>query len=99
MTNRRLSAKIDITIDPYLLQRVASAADKRGQSRSGIIRQALYYWLEKNSPLTPKLDLVVNGQPYIPGKLFKDYLTDDMTPEQTLQTLDEFEDACRNRYQ
>ncbi len=99
MTNRRLSVKIDITIDPYLLRRVAKAADKRGETRSGIIRQALYDWLEKNAPLRPKLGLTVNGQPYERDKLFKDYLTENMTLEQSMKALDEFEYACQNRYE
>ncbi len=96
MTNRRLSAKIDITIDPDQLNKIDSEAVRLGSTRSGIIREALWDRLDKQKPRIPIRKYTINGQPYEHNRLFKDYLTEGMSPQESIKALDDFEAAQRN---
>lgn len=48
MPHRRLSIRIGITIDPELLSKVDAVARQLGDTRSGIIRRALWAWLYRH---------------------------------------------------
>ncbi|MDB5170831.1 MAG: hypothetical protein JWO35_525 [Candidatus Saccharibacteria bacterium] len=94
MTKHRLSRRIDITIAPDLLRRVDREAKARSLSRSRVIRDALFDWLATHKSARAPKAYLVNGQPYDPNKLFKDYFTPGTPPDMGLQILEEYQYAA-----
>jgi metal-responsive CopG/Arc/MetJ family transcriptional regulator len=90
---RRLSTPIHITIDPRLLRRVDASAEERHLTRSGIIRLALFSWLERHPLKAAKEVIMINGMPYDSEKSHMDYLPKNPSHQQILQTLDDYEHA------
>lgn len=96
----RYSPRLCITLPPQLVSQVVKYQKKYDLKRSTIIQEALRDWLAKQPPLKPDAPdkpLLVAGQPFDPDKIYKDYLQPDMSGEEILQVLWDFE-AAEKRY-
>ncbi len=77
-----------------MIEQVALYQTKLNLSRSVIIQLALRRWLaEQPRELGEDQISFVAGQPYRHDKVFNDYLRPDMSADETIRTLQEFEAA------
>jgi metal-responsive CopG/Arc/MetJ family transcriptional regulator len=96
----RFTKRINITISPSLLKRLDAATSNAGATRSGLIHEAIYDWLEKHAVKSQpgKQSSNHSGTIYEPEKYaFNHYVKRGMTADQLLQTLEEYEAVLYNR--
>jgi hypothetical protein len=91
---KRNFPRINITLPQQMVDELALHEKKLDISRSGIIQFAVRDWLAKQ-PQEQTGPSLVASQPYDRDKLYKDYLSPDMSGEEILQTLQEYEAAAK----
>jgi hypothetical protein len=92
MSKFRFSKRIDITIEPTLLQEVDIYAGLYHTSRSAIIRWALHDWLEQYGVKSEQPEVAIN-KPINKQQSFHDLIKPGMSPDELLALLKEYEAA------
>jgi len=82
---------------PELLREVDANAARYHTSRSAIIRWALQEWLEKYPAPAPDRGNPVNTKSINIDRSFHELIKPDMSPDELLATLEEYEAAVQNQ--